>query len=91
MLSGLNRHFEAVHEKKRPFECTHCERCFYEKNKLKKHMESVHGVSLETIDKQMCFVCDKGFESKKSLDTHISSAHEGKIFWSSWASNHQCI
>ena len=79
-LSGLNRHFEAVHEKKRPFECTHCERCFYEKNKLKKHMESVHDVSLETIDdKQICFVCDKNFESKKALDIHISSAHKGQL------------
>ena len=29
--------------------------------------------------KEICFVCDKNFESKESLDNHNSSDHEGII------------
>ena len=38
----LKRHIEAVHEKKRPFECTVCHERFGQKAHLVTHMKGKH-------------------------------------------------
>ena len=40
--TGVNRHIEAVHEKKRPHSCHLCDLAFAQKGQLKTHIKGKH-------------------------------------------------
>ena len=80
---------QIVHEKKKPFNCSFCEKSFSAKSSLKKHLATVHaGENLNSIEEAIewmnnekpfeCQFCALKFCSKQGLKRHIASAHEEK-------------
>ncbi|KDQ10241.1 hypothetical protein BOTBODRAFT_496617 [Botryobasidium botryosum FD-172 SS1] len=47
---NLNRHYDAVHEGKRPFPCEYCPSAFKQNHHLKAHKESKHLVELMMVE-----------------------------------------
>ena len=62
----------AVHEDKKPYECSICNKAFPSKQNLAKHNASIH----EKIKQHKCTVCDAKFALKGNLMVHIKGVHE---------------
>ena len=72
---SLKAHAIAVHEKKRPYKCDFCGKCFATNGTLKDHRERIH--LKDTLkDQYECETCHKQFKFKKSLKTHIRVIHK---------------
>ena len=54
------------------FRCTICGRANVKKNNIINHIESVHFPNSFTYN---CSLCDKQFNSKNSLNVHVSTKH----------------
>ena len=63
----LDLHNGKVHEEENPFICDDCKCGFAEENYFRNHFCMIP-----------CSICDKIFEGKNSLKTHIATVHEGK-------------
>ena len=68
-LKHLKTH-HLLHDNVR-YNCVKCEKNFYDKSTLNKHIQSVHGKIRYNCDK-----CGKSFSSKQYLNTHIQSVHQ---------------
>ena len=75
--SGLKYHFSRVHEgETNQHVCLICERRFYPKIQLKKHIASVHkGIKPNNF---VCLICEKKYRSNRCMKYHMDSVHEGK-------------
>ena len=67
---------ESVHEKKKPYICSICEKKFAQKGGLEKHIERIH----ETVQpsKFKCSICNNNFSFKGDLKKHFENVHELK-------------
>ena len=63
-----------VHEKKKPFMCDLCGSSNSTRQRLKRHIETVH----KGIKKHQCSICEARFSSTYNMRLHIASAHEKK-------------
>ena len=63
----LDLHNGKVHEEENPFICDDCKCGFAEENYFRNHFCMIP-----------CSICNKIFEGKNSLKTHIATVHEGK-------------
>ena len=70
----MKKHIEAVHEKKKPNECSLCDAKFAEKSALKSHILAVH----DKVRPFICEQCNHSFTRKFHLKTHVETVHEGK-------------
>jgi uncharacterized Zn-finger protein len=71
----LKRHFETVHEKKKPHTCPQCNKTFGRQDVLKKHIKLVHE---EATKKFKCEICEYGSNEKHHLKEHFAIVHEEK-------------
>lgn len=69
---SMNLHLANIHEKRRDFLCHLCSAAFFRMYDLKCHVQSQHD---DTPMSAKCSICDKGFESKSPLVSHLSEAH----------------
>ena len=65
---------ETVHEKKKRFKCTECNKCFGYRNVLNNHIKSIH----EKKKPYKCDICNGQFKLEHNLKAHMKSVHEGK-------------
>ena len=56
----------------KPYKCESCEKCYFHKNELEKHIKTVH----ENIKSHKCVSCGKYFGHKQNLQKHIQIIHE---------------
>ena len=70
----MDKHISAVHEGKKPFKCTICDKRFGRKSHMELHISAVH----EEKKPFKCLLCNKGFTRKENLQSHISLVHESK-------------
>ena len=70
----MKRHTEAVHKKKKPFDCDICDYRSSEKGTMKKHVYSVH----ENKKPFKCDICDYRCSRRSNLKRHVESVHEKK-------------
>ena len=72
--SNINKKNDAVHERKKPHQCSICDySCAYKQN-LKKHIDAVH----EGKKPHKCSICDYKCTTKSNLKVHIDAIHEGR-------------
>ena len=71
---GLNSHFSAVHERKKPFKCVTCYASFTRRGSLKKHIDTVH----EGKKPFHCTICNTSFTRRTSLKKHVSTVHKNQ-------------
>jgi uncharacterized Zn-finger protein len=64
---------ETVHEKKKRFKCTDCNKCFGYRNVLNNHIKSIH----EKRKPYKCDICNGQFKLEHNLKAHIKAVHEG--------------
>ena len=81
----LDLHNGKVHEEENPFICDDCKCGFAEENYFRNHFcrNCKCGFAEENYFRNHfcmipCSICDKIFEGKNSLKTHIATVHEGK-------------
>ena len=65
---------EHVHEKKKSFKCTECNKSFGYRNVLNNHIKSIHDKSKP----YKCNICNGQFKLEHNLKSHIKSVHKGK-------------
>ena len=65
-------HVDAVHLKKKPFNCKKCPKSFSQKGNLKTHVQFVH----KRVKSFKCSHCSEGFAQKINLKTHIKNHHK---------------
>ena len=68
---GLGQHISTVHEKKKPFSCADCTKCYANAKTLKSHIELVHKNKTYT-----CSKCGKVLRSAHNLSAHVQTVHE---------------
>ena len=71
---NINKNADAIHEKKKPHQCSICDYSFAAKGNLKIHINSVH----DGKKPHKCSICDQNFAQKQHLKKHINSIHEVK-------------
>jgi len=71
----------SVHAKKKNFTCNVCEKQFYARRKMDKHIRTVH---LGEKDHH-CKICNEAFRYIENLHLHTKKVHEGIKF-----KCHQC-
>ena len=74
----LKKHIAAVHEKKKPFECSLCPSKFDLKSELKYHAWKQHYEKLSKKRHLKCSLCQYTFDGKANLNRHIAAVHEKK-------------
>ena len=57
------------HQDDKPFNCSQCDHSFVEKEELKRHLNSVHGLK-ETFK---CPLCNHNFTKNFELNLHVSN------------------
>ena len=67
---------ETVHEKKKPFKCSTCDKCFSQSHLLNRHIETVHEGKL--FECSIC-VSVKRFSRKDKLKKHMNEKHKNPI------------
>ena len=72
--SEFINHMDAEHDVKRPYQCSHCTKCYGLRGNLIHHIKSVHAPRYE------CGVCHKRFGCKSSLKTHCIIHSEERPF-----------
>ena len=72
----LDDHIQSVHDKKKPFKCTTCEKHFAKKDNLKTHVKRIHEGKKTMFS---CTICDTSFERKDRLKNHVATVHEGNL------------
>uniref|UniRef100_A0ABD2XJ78 C2H2-type domain-containing protein n=1 Tax=Trichogramma kaykai TaxID=54128 RepID=A0ABD2XJ78_9HYME len=73
VLKGdLKCHFNAVHDRSRPFECEICQKSFRYQSQFKTHINAVHNRSKPFE----CDICHKSFGRKGDLARHINAVHD---------------
>ena len=68
----MDKHISAVHEGKKPFKCSICDKSFGRKSHMELHISAVH----EEKKPFECLLCKEGFTRKENMQKHISSVHE---------------
>ena len=71
----MSRHVSSVHEKKKPFQCNLCGKCFTENGSVTKHITTIH----EGIKLFLCNDCGSKFGTKSELSKHTSKKHNTSI------------
>ena len=70
----MDKHISAVHEGKKPFKCTICDKSFGRKSHMELHISAVH----EEKKPFKCLLCTEGFTRKDNMQKHISLVHESE-------------
>ena len=63
-----------IHKGIRNFTCTYCDKSFFGKEPLKKHISKIH-LNERNI---YCGLCEKSFAEKKELEMQFTSIHDEK-------------
>ena len=63
-----------MHEKKKPFECSICNKKFTQKGHMNGHIASVHN----EMKRYECNLCTLKYSNQSGLKYHIASVHEKK-------------
>jgi len=74
-LRSLKEH-KVIHDPSRKFNCQHCQKGFSQKNHLRYHLASKHGVSVGETSHD-CDVCKKKFAFAFQLKKHHDQVHKG--------------
>ena len=74
-LRSLKEH-KVIHDPSRKFNCQHCQKDFSQKNHLRYHLASKHGVSVGETSHD-CDVCKKKFAFAFQLKKHHDLVHKG--------------
>ena len=68
------RHIATVHEGKKQFKCSICDKSYGRNDVLKDHISSVH----DGIKPHKCTICEKAFSRKDKLARHMKQVHENR-------------
>ena len=71
---NMARHMR-IHRKERPYSCpqAQCEKHFYTKDSMEKHVRTVH----QKLREFPCNICDKSFSDNYKLNRHVNVVHMG--------------
>ena len=72
----LDDHIRSVHDKKKSFKCTTCEKHFAKKDNLKTHVKRIHEGKKTMFS---CTIGETSFERKNRLKNHVAKVHEGNL------------
>lgn len=70
---SLQRHIKAVHEERRNYSCSFCEKKYASVHGLKRHVEAKHPI-------HSCDKCEYETHSKHDLEQHVTSHHIADTF-----------
>ena len=79
MQRNLQRHYETVHEKKRPFACSLCDKKFSSKQILERHLFKIHEVNKEEKTEKLryqCSECEFSCLKQSKFEQHIYMNHK---------------
>ena len=77
----VKRHIISIHEKKKPYKCPRCDKCFAQQGHINGHVRAVH----EGIKDHQCPLCEYRCTTKQQINSHLLAVHEGvKQFKCSW-------
>ena len=80
VMSQLEEKFDSAGKKF--YQCKHCEFGFIKKEKVRQHIETVHGDGMGI--RYNCDYCEKNYKSHSNLRTHVSSNHRQNLI-STWS------
>ena len=67
---SLVKHVKNVHDKNRPFSCTHCDKTFADDFSLKRHRCTGEEKPFK------CSICDKAYSQRGKLNEHVKKEHK---------------
>jgi len=74
---ALKVHIKTTHENITRFSCTECDKKFYAKSHLKRHIKAAHRKSIECIK---CVTCGLELKTESALLKHKNKVHRGMKF-----------
>jgi uncharacterized Zn-finger protein len=78
---SAKRHIISIHEKKKPYKCPRCDKCFAQQGHINGHVRAVH----EGIKDHKCPLCEYRCTTKQQINSHLLAVHEGvKQYKCSW-------
>ena len=60
-------------------QCHLCDKFFEKKERLEKHISTIHSNELKENQKKKCHFCEKSYNNLGSLEKHIVKVHEGML------------
>lgn len=79
VTSKEDRYFLSDEIKKRTAECTLCHK-FYPPRLLNSHMDSAHHLNVRNLNRTICGLCWKEYDTENLLKTHQKDAHGGGCY-----------
>ena len=73
----LEYHLNAIH-KGMKYKCQHCNKILKYQDSLKRHIDIVHKQKPLEDFKFQCITCQKGFLTKRQVETHMMCVHNGE-------------
>mmetsp|Transcript_26022 Transcript_26022/g.102268 ORF Transcript_26022/g.102268 Transcript_26022/m.102268 type:complete len:160 (-) Transcript_26022:1109-1588(-) len=70
-MFAYRNHHKCVHEKVKRHKCTMCDKSFFFKKDLPKHVMAVH----QKLKPYQCPTCDRAFAKKEHMQRHVKALH----------------
>lgn len=73
--TSLKKHMSTIHDQRRDFKCSYCDKRFAQSYTLKEHVAAKH--TFEHGHK--CSLCDKTFAHKTNCGRHLRTVHKEEL------------